>query len=185
MGKKRSGGEAPQDAAVEEQAVAALAEEENVPAQDAQPGDADATLESAEALLAESEAQAQKIIAAAQAQAHAIIEDAKGSAAEIEAEAEERALAPLSAPRPSAPAAPERTIPIIIAEDAGEDGKRDVTVTVNGKNWVIRRKHQVSVPEPVFNVLRDAVRTVWWTDEHNVTHSAEEPRFIVNRMDGA
>jgi hypothetical protein len=157
----------------------------DVPAQDVQPGDADATLESAEALLAESEAQAQKIIAAAQAQAHAIIEDAKGSAAEIEAEAEERALAPLSAPRPSAPAAPERTIPIIIAEDAGEDGKRDVTVTVNGKNWVIRRKHQVSVPESVFNVLRDAVRTVWWTDEHNATHSAEEPRFIVNRMDGA
>lgn len=183
MGKKRSGGEAPQDAAVEEQAVAALAEEENASAKGVQPDDA--ALESAEALLAESEAQAQKIIAAAQAQAHAIIEDAKGSAAEIEAEAEERALAPLSVPRPFAPAAPERTIPIIIAEDAGEDGKRDVTVTVNGKNWVIRRKHQVSVPESVFNVLRDAVRTVWWTDEHNATHSAEEPRFIVNRMDGA
>jgi|GEM_PF-3727395 len=51
----------------------------------------------------------------------------------------------------------EKLFKIIIDEQAGPDAHEDVFVGVNGKHYLIKRGHEVVVPEGVVNVLRESI----------------------------
>lgn len=52
-------------------------------------------------------------------------------------------------------------IEILIAETPEPGGDRDVEVAVNGVAFIIKRNQWVAVPYRVFEVLKNAVQTVW------------------------
>ncbi|NCD22302.1 MAG: hypothetical protein EOL90_05100 [Spartobacteria bacterium] len=63
----------------------------------------------------------------------------------------------------NAPARPRVTI--IIPSSSGKGGSDDVFASVNGRDYLIRRDVEVSVPPEVVSALTDAVITEHITDE--------------------
>lgn len=53
----------------------------------------------------------------------------------------------------------EKKVRIIIDEQVGPDAHSEVFVGVNGKHFLIKRGHEVEVPQSVVNVLSEAVIT--------------------------
>lgn len=55
----------------------------------------------------------------------------------------------------------EKRVKLTIHEQEGTVGKQDVSVSVNGYAYQVKRGVEVEVPESVVNVLEDAVMTVF------------------------
>lgn len=69
-------------------------------------------------------------------------------------------------------------VTIMIPSSSDFDGKDDVFVSVNGKDYLLQRDVEVTVPIAVANVLRDAKKTVHDTDQHGrIVSSREVARF--------
>lgn len=74
--------------------------------------------------------------------------------------------------------AKEKRIKILIPSSGEFDGKDDVFVSANGRDYQIMRDVEVEVPEIVVNVLRDAKKTDHITDKAGrIIGSREVARF--------
>lgn len=73
--------------------------------------------------------------------------------------------------------APKRT-KIMIPSHTGPAGSDDVFVSVNGRDYLIKRDVEVEVPEEVLGALKNAVVTDYVTDENGrITRERQVPRF--------
>lgn len=78
---------------------------------------------------------------------------------------------------PAEPKAPGRTR-IMIPSNTGPSGSDDVFVSVNGRDFLIKRDIEVEVPEEVLSVLKNAVITDYVTDgDGRITRERLVPRF--------
>jgi hypothetical protein len=67
---------------------------------------------------------------------------------------------------------------IIISSNTGPAGSDDVFVSVNGRDFLIKRDVEVDVPEEVLGVLKNAVVTDYVTDaDGRITRERRVPRF--------
>ena len=79
-----------------------------------------------------------------------------------------------TAERPAAPApktgpVPQKAVKMVkcvINSSEGSEGASDVFVALNGKAYQIRRDVEVTLPEPVFQVLKEAVIHGYVTDQN-------------------
>lgn len=78
---------------------------------------------------------------------------------------------------PAQQQAPAKTR-IIISSNAGPAGSDDVFVSVNGRDFLIKRDVEVEVPEEVLSVLKNAVITDYVTDaDGRIVRERRVPRF--------
>jgi hypothetical protein len=56
---------------------------------------------------------------------------------------------------------------IIIHKQSGSTGADDVTVSINGKVYLIKRDQEVEVPEAVIDILKNAIKTIYEQNEEN------------------
>ena len=63
------------------------------------------------------------------------------------------------------PAKDTGRVTIVIPSHSGKGGSDDVFVSVNGRDYLIRRDAEAIVPPDVVNALNDAVATEYLTDE--------------------
>lgn len=59
----------------------------------------------------------------------------------------------------------EKKVTIMIEEQEGDENSGDVFVSINGFAYQIRRGFEVSVPESVVEILRNAITTKMWQDK--------------------
>lgn len=74
-----------------------------------------------------------------------------------QAEAEQDVAVPAADPGPPEPPAPPKRFKIIVHNQEGVENTAFVKVGVNGTMYQIKREVEVEVPEPVVNVLKEAV----------------------------
>ena len=79
----------------------------------------------------------------------------------------------------SAEAAAERKrTRIMIPSQTGPGGSDDVFVSVNGRDYLIKRDVEVAVPGPVLEALKHAVITDYVTDaDGRIVRERQVPRF--------
>lgn len=73
--------------------------------------------------------------------------------------------------------APKKT-KIIIPSHTGPAGSDDVFVSVNGRDYLIKRDTEAEVPADVLGALKNAVITDYVTDENGrIVRERQVPRF--------
>jgi hypothetical protein len=83
----------------------------------------------------------------------------------------------------AAPTVPEmapvsKTTRIMIPSHSGPSGSDDVFVSVNGRDYLIKRDEPVDAPEAVIGALKNAVVTDYVTDaEGLIVRERQVPRF--------
>ena len=65
---------------------------------------------------------------------------------------------------------------IIVNNQDGVDASPFITVQVNGRTWQIKRDHEVTVPEEVLGVLRNAVYTKY--EPSAIQGGLQEPKDV-------
>lgn len=71
----------------------------------------------------------------------------------------------------------ENRITIVVGES--ETDKQPVVVAVNGRNYVMQRGKEVSVPPSVIEVLNNAKKTVWNSEMTNYSRVLRYPYQVV------
>lgn len=66
---------------------------------------------------------------------------------------------------------------LMIHKTEGDSESVQVPVSVNGKTWLIRRGENVSVPDYVVEVLRNAVKDVFHTDNEGQLVHRQVPSY--------
>lgn len=77
--------------------------------------------------------------------------------AEVKAETVQNVAEQMRAEERAAAEQPVKMVKLTINEDNGPDGKQDVYVGFNYKSYQIKRGEQVTVPEGVVTILKNAV----------------------------
>jgi superfamily II helicase len=77
-----------------------------------------------------------------------------------------------------AAAQPEKRVKIIIEEQDNHEGHQEVRVGVNGKVYQIQRGKEVSVPESVVSILRNAIQTKIIQQPDGSEIAKDMPRFV-------
>lgn len=77
--------------------------------------------------------------------------------AEVKAENTQNVMAQMKAEERAAAEQPVKMVKLTINEDNGPDGKQDVYIGFNYKSYQIKRGEQVTVPEGVVIILKNAV----------------------------
>ena len=81
-------------------------------------------------------------------------------------------------PEPSAQQPAPAKTRIIISSNTGPAGSDDVFVSVNGRDFLIKRDIEVEVPDEVLSVLKNAVITDYVTDaDGRIVRERRVPRF--------
>lgn len=75
---------------------------------------------------------------------------------------------------------PEKKYRVIINTQEGFDGKDDVKLGVNGRVFLVKRGHEVELPESYLGVLKDAKITQISKDDEGNEQIIDIPRFSYN-----
>lgn len=73
---------------------------------------------------------------------------------------------------------PEKRVKIIIEEQDNHEGHSEVRIGVNGKIYQIQRGKEVSVPESVVGVLKNAIQTKRIQQPDGTEIVKDMPRFV-------
>lgn len=87
-----------------------------------------------------------------------------------------------STPKQEAGPQIEKRVKVIIHEQEGHEGTKDVQLGVNGRVINIKRGYEVEIPEPYFKVLEDAKYEIPVKNDDGTEEIKIIPRFAYSKV---